>query len=120
MKSVLVSGDSFEGKVPHHANHSIGTDSEGNPIMCKGHDVTGSINNTKQNFVKINGKPIAVNGSSGSSNDPCNGSGFEIKGTSNLTKINGIPVSLSGDGIEFDDGQGSGKCDSSQTLVRSD
>jgi len=116
-----VIGAEMQGSVPHHAGHIIGYtpgeaiyDNEGNvtgyesdiPIYCNGHNVSGQINEPRQDVMFIQGLAGAVIGSSGPSNDECDGSDFITIEASSSVFIKGKPLVLVGDRVTLNPGDG--------------
>ena len=101
-------GSKMSGKVPHHANHIIGYTSgkHPRPIYCNGHDVTGTATRANQSKLFISGKLVLVDGASGPSTDPCDGSDFKIHSSNSNIYIQGKRAILIGDGVTLSPGSG--------------
>lgn len=103
---VCVVGSKMNGSVPHHAGHIIGYDSDGNPIYCSGHSVSGSASSAKQSKLYIQGKLALVNGASGGSTDPCDGSKFIVNASGSNIYIQGKQAVLKGNSVSLNPGSG--------------
>lgn len=108
MPLACVEGARMSGSVPHHAGHIIGYTGGENPkpIYCSGHDVNGSVNSPGQSKLFIQGKQAFVQGGSGSSNDPCDGSDFKPSSFSTSMFVQGKPVVRVGDDVSLNPGSG--------------
>ena len=109
MTKVCVIGSKMDGEVPHHAGHIIGYDSDGDPIPCSGHNVSGTATNANQSKLYINGKLALVDGASGPSSDPCDGSSFKVHASGSNIYIQGKKAVLKGNKTTLSPGSGSMK-----------
>lgn len=111
MAEFIKVGDTLEGIVAHHADHIIehikGPDGMMIPVYCEGHTVTGVVE-TGSSKVSIDGKGIACDGDTGSTDCECDGEGFVLKAGKSKITIEGKPVVLSTDEIDIH-GHGTGK-----------
>jgi len=105
---VSVIGSKMSGHVPHHAGHIIGYTSgeHPRPIYCNGHNVTGTATRANQSKLFIGGKLALVDGASGPSTDPCDGSDFKIHSSNSNIYIQGKKVILKGNGVTLSPGDG--------------
>lgn len=103
-----VIGAAMRGTVPHHAGHIIGwTGGQSpQPIYCSGHSVSGEIDSPRQDKLFIQNKAAAVIGSSGPSDDPCDGSSFYTIEASSSVFIQGKPLVLEGHRVTLNPGDG--------------
>jgi len=108
MRYAVVEGGEIQGHVPHHAGHIIGWTGGENPqpIYCSGHDVSGQITSAGQSRFRIEGKSAVIDGATGPSNDPCDGSSFRVSGGLSFMRIGGTPMAASGDDIDLNPGSG--------------
>lgn len=103
---VCVVGSKMNGKVSRDNNHNIGTDSDGNPIPCSGHSVTGSANDANQSKLFIQGKLALVDGATGPTTDPCGSRNFIANASGSNIYIQGKQVVLKGNSVSIVKGSG--------------
>ena len=106
MKLACVLQASMTGSVPHHASHIIGYDGWGSPIYCNGHSVSGNIDSANQSKMYIEGKLVAILGSSGASTDECDGSRFYTTTGVPFMFVQGRPIVAVGDKVALYPGDG--------------
>lgn len=107
--------DKITGNVKHHSSHIVGYTSEGSPIYCGGHGVTGA-QVKGQGKVLIQGKAAATVGDKGTTTCPCCGQGYTNQSGSSKVFINGRPAVRLGDNVNIH-GQGTGQMVSGKSKV---
>lgn len=116
MPIVAIEGSTVVGNVGHHAGHVIGYDSEGHPIYCSGHAVTGwpKASQKKLYWRKI---PVLVCGDQGESNCACDGGPVKVNCSTQKLRVQGKPVVLNGDRGDFH-GAGTGVVNALHCTIR--
>lgn len=117
LSNVVTVGHQMKGSVGHHAGHVDHYDSEGRPVYCSGHAVTG-VQMTGQAKVRIQGKPVAVVGDGGTTDCRCDGQGYTNSGGSAKVRIHGKGIVRVGDPVNIH-GQGTGVMTTGHPKVRS-
>lgn len=106
MPLLCVDRAKMKGHVPHHAGHIIGHDSDGNPIPCNGHNVTGYVDEPGQSKLWVQGEEAFVRPGHGPSTDECDGSDFYPASWSSSMFVGGKPVVRVGDDVALHPGDG--------------